>query len=208
MSEQITDSGYRQATRNNVLLSRVIVALTALLIILVIAIISLFPLKETEWLVYEFSTSDNTFMRVAKAGDTITANDALTQMQIREYVMQRETINRVNEPERYAAVMAKSASRVANEFRTLYGGDKSPLQIDGFKRAVVINRDNKIGTGSGLHQVEFTTTSTINGERPEVKEWVASIAYSWRPQQVRADEVTFNPTGLIIEKYTLAPRSK
>lgn len=208
MSEQITDSGYRQATRNNVLLSRVIVALTALLIILVIAIISLFPLKETEWLVYEFSTSDNTFMRVAKAGDTITANDALTQMQLREYVMQRETINRVNEPERYAAVMAKSASRVANEFRTLYGGDKSPLQIDGFKRAVVINRDNKIGTGSGLHQVEFTTTSTINGERPEVKEWVASIAYSWRPQQVRADEVTFNPTGLIIEKYTLAPRSK
>jgi type IV secretory pathway component VirB8 len=208
MSEQITDSGYRQATRNNVLLSRVIVALTALLIILVIAIASLFPLKETEWLVYEFSTSDNTFMRVAKAGDTITANDALTQMQLREYVMKRETINRVDEADRYASVMAKSGSQVANEFRTLYSGDNSPLNISGLKRAVVINRDNKIGTGSGLHQVEFTTTTTINGERPEVKEWVVSIAYEWRTQEVRMDAMKFNPTGLVITKYTIAPRSK
>lgn len=202
------DTGYRQATRNNVLLSRVIIAQSVGIVALIIGYVFLFPLKTTEWLVYEFSSSNNTFVRVAKAGQEIQAKEALTSMLLREYVMQRETINRVDEPDRYASVMAKSGSRVANEFQTTYSGDKSPLKIDGFKRAVVINRDSKIGSGDGLHQVEFTTTDTINGDRPVSREWVASIAYTWQAQEVRADKLTFNPTGIVITQYSLAQRDK
>lgn len=198
------DTGYRQATRNNVLLSRVVVALLVAVVAMAFGYAAILPLKTTEWLVYEFSSSNNTFVRVARAGDEITANEALTSMLLRKYVMDRETINRVDEQDRYASVMAQSASNVAATFKNIYGGENSPLNISGYLRAVVINRDSKLGTG--LHQVEFTTTDTTNGIKPDVRQWVASISYTWSAQKVRADDITFNPAGLVITQYSLAQR--
>lgn len=202
------DESFRQAVRNNVLLSRVVTAQAVAVVVLLIGIAFMLPLKTTEWLVYEFSSSGNTFVRVAKAGQQLQANEVLLSMQLREYVMEREEINHVDEKERYPSVMAKSASKVAAAFESTYGGENSPLNIDGFKRAVVINRDSKIGTGKGLHQVEFTTTDTINGGKEEKRIWVASIAYTYKAQKVRADEITFNPTGIVITEYSLAQRNK
>lgn len=200
------DNGYRQATRNNVLLTRVIVALLVAIVAMAFGYAAILPLKTTEWLVYEFSSSNNTFVRVARAGDEITANDALTSMLLRKYVMDRETINHVDEQDRYASVMAQSSSSVATNFKNVYGGENSPLNISGYQRAVLINRDSKLG--KGLHQVEFTTTDTINGIKPDVRQWVATIAYTWSAQEVRADDITFNPAGLVIQQYSPAKRDR
>ena len=198
------DSGYRQATRNNVLLSRVIIGLAAAIILLSGGYIVLLPLKTTEWVIYEFSSTNNTFVRIAKAGDDLTANEALISMMMRKYVMDRETINHVDEQDRYASVMAQSADQVATYFRSVYGGDHSPLNISGFTRAVLITRDSRLG--EGMHQVEFQTTDAVDDKRPDVRYWVASMVYTWKAQKARVDALSMNPAGLVISQYSLAQR--
>lgn len=61
----IAIESYRQAVENNRLLQKIVVVLVALCIALSLAIATLFPLKQTEYKLYEFSSSGQTFRLIA-----------------------------------------------------------------------------------------------------------------------------------------------
>jgi type IV secretory pathway component VirB8 len=58
---------YRQAVENNRLLQKVVIALIVLCVALSLAIATLFPLKETKYKLYEFSSSGQTFRLIDDA---------------------------------------------------------------------------------------------------------------------------------------------
>jgi type IV secretory pathway component VirB8 len=200
------DASYLQALKNNHLLVRVVLGLSVVVVALVIAVISLFPLKTKEFVLYEFVNGSNNMVRVIRANQEIKSKPLLIGYFLRHYVQTREPINQVDERNRYAKVRAMSADSVFNVFRNTYGSKESPLFRNGFQRSVEITRDAAIE--DGIHQVEFRTRDKIEGQQGEtVMEWVANIAYEFSDRDASYDERYFNPLGMVITKYALASRS-
>lgn len=201
------DASFQQALRNNRLLTHLLLGQAGVIIVLVIAIVSLLPLKSKEFVLYEFSNGGNNFVKITKAGEEIRSRPLLIAHFLRAYVQAREPINKVDEAERYAAVVrAMSSDKIFSAFRAAYGNKSSPLYKDGFKRSIEIVRDSAID--AGIHQIEFKTKDSTDGVKGEnVQEWVANIAYTFDAQAVSFDDRHFNPIGMIITEYTLSSRS-
>ncbi len=201
------DASYLQALKNNRLLTHVVLGLLALAGLLAVAVVSLFPLKTKEFVVYEFVTGGNNFVRIHRADGELKARPLLLGHFLRYYVQNREPINKVDEADRYQRVKAMSSEKVFSIFRTNYGGKESPLRREGFKRTIVITRD--VPVDQGIHQVEFKTVDTTDGSAGErVAEWVANIQYSFESREASYDERYFNPLGLVVMEYTLSVRSQ
>lgn len=200
------DASFQQALRNNRLLTHLLLGLLGVVIVLVIGIVSLFPLKSKEFHLYEFSSAGNNFIRITKAGEEIRNRPLLIAYFLRAYVQAREPLNKVDEAERYEALRAMSSDKVFAAFRSAYGNKSSPLYKESFKRSIEIVRDSAID--AGIHQIEFKTKDSTDGIKGEnTQEWVANIAYTFDAQAVSFNERFLNPIGMVITEYTLSSRS-
>lgn len=200
------DASYQQALKNNRLLTHLLLGLLGVVIVLVIGIVSLFPLKSKEFHLYEFSNAGNNFIRITKVGEEIKNRPLLIAYFLRAYVQAREPLNKVDETERYAVVRAMSSDKVFAAFRATYGNKSSPLYKEGFKRGIEITRDGAVDVG--IHQIEFKTKDSTDGIKGEnTQEWFANIAYTFDAQAVSFDQQFFNPIGMVITEYTLSSRS-
>lgn len=200
---------------------RLVRALTWVTIIQLLVIVglgasltTLFPLKEIETRYVEFQTGGNNFVKVVAAGAEMQANEALQSVQAREYVMNRELVDKITESMRYEKVLATSSDKVGQAFQRVYGNPETGLYYRrGFKRQIVITLDTALAPG--VHQVEFLAYDTQDGQ-PTKKddkgkaipsEWVATIAYSYEDQRVKHEGAVLNPTGWFVTEYALAKRS-
>lgn len=175
----------------------------------------LFPLKEIKPIFYEFKDSNDNFVMVQAAEGNLRANGRLIAMFLRQYVDDRETVDKQTEETiRYPRVMSMSDDAVATNFKNVYGNKSTGLYFrEGFKRAVNITRDASLDYG--LHQIEFQTIDTIEGKageaqgrEPTVNEWVATVSYDFSNQLVSYDKSLMNPMGIFIQEYTLSKRRK
>lgn len=222
------NAGERQAIRNNVILSWLLLALI-IVIVAQSAFHQLNPNIIKEPIYVEFRSGSNNFVMVARAGEKVRENNVLVEASIRRYLVDRERVDKVTEELRYRRVMAMSDDRVGEAFRTKYGADNSPFKTRGQKRNIEIMRAEKLVPG--IFQVEYTVEDTFgesqrsftgNKEEPtgDVKhsrfrdanrtkaEWVATIAYVFREQSVTYDEMLMNPLGLFITNFSLTRRKK
>jgi type IV secretory pathway component VirB8 len=206
--DSISPAAYKAAQVNNVLLSRVVVALTIIVIIEAIAIASLFPLKDTRVKVVEFIDGAANFVRVTEPGATIQGDAILVDYFVKKYVTERETWDRVSEAERLPYIRVVSSDKVWNDMRSLFTNSKSPHMRSDFKRAVKILRVSSVS--QSIRQVEFETTDTYGAgsvsQTTEKAVWIATLKMSFAPRVVAYDEVDLNPLGLIVEEYSIAQR--
>jgi len=174
----------------------------------------LFPLKTTEVKYVEFQSGGNNFVRVVAANKAMQASDVLQSVQVREYVINREVVDKMTETQRYEKVLATSSDEVGKTFQRVYGNPETGLFYKpGFKRSIVITLDTQLA--EGVRQVEFKAYDTVKGQpvkknakgEPVPSEWVATIAYDYSDQRVKYDDAIMNPTGFFVTDYALAKRS-
>jgi type IV secretory pathway component VirB8 len=197
---------YIQAIKNNRLLTKVIFILVILLIFSIGTNFYQAGLSTKEFIVIEYKSSSNNFVKIARAGDDYSRNEILIRATLRNYVEDRERIDRITEQERYARVVALSSDNVSDIFRTVYGGDKALVNREGFVRDIDIKSDSIISYGK--HQIEFTTTD-YEEDKPEEKKtnrWIATLSYQFKEQQVSEDIGLLNPVGLYVEEYRLSKK--
>jgi type IV secretory pathway component VirB8 len=206
--EIISPAAYKAAQVNNILLSRVIAALTIIVIAEAIAIVSLFPLKDTKIKVIEFLDGAANFVRVTEPGATIQGDAILIDYFVKKYVIDRETWDRVTEEERLPYIRAVSSDKVWNDMRTLFTNSKSPHMQSGFKRAVKIIRVSSVS--QTIRQIEFQTTDTYGAgsvsQTTDRAIWIATLKMSFAPRVVAFEQTDLNPLGLIVEEYSIAQR--
>lgn len=186
-------------------LTAIVIAEGILVFGLGISLATLFPLKEKVPVYVEFQSGGNNFVRIARAGEDLTNNQALVALMLRKYVMDRETVNKIDEKQRYAQVFSMSTEGTADTFRKLYGGKDALVHQPGRKREVIIERDTALDYG--ISQVAFRTIDTNeskSSQEPVVNKWVATIAYDFYPQLVNIDNKHLNPMGLFVTEYTLS----
>lgn len=202
---EISLEAYRQALRLIKTQNHIIFALCAAVIALCSGYAWLFPLKEKSTEIYEFVPANMAFVRISKADDELTARTMLIAATLRNYVVARELIDHTTESERYPAVVAMSSDTVTARFKELYGRDDAPAKRKDFKRNILVNSDSQLS--EGVHQVEFVTDDSLDGRTGKRSlEWIATIAYEFRPQEVKYSERFLNPLGIFVTEYTLAAR--
>ena len=204
---------WMQCLKNNRTLSILLIVALIAVLIQAIVIASLFPLKEKVLQIVEFKSGSNNFVTIAKAGEDISANELITVMFLRRFIIDRETIDKITEQDRYARVMAMSSEEKGRDFQKVYGGQKSLYYKKGFKREIEIALDSRIA--KGIHRIEFRTydtyddkkkSVTLDNNRKPTGEWIAIISYSLQSHNVKTTDIYMNPQGIVIHEYSLSMR--
>lgn len=194
---------------------RLILVLAVLVVVFALALIGMVawhvthPVKEKEPVYIEFMAAGDNFVRLTAAGEDIRANAVLVAREIRNYVRDRETVDKTTEGDRFPRVMALSGDGVAKRFKEANTGNDALWKRPGFKRVVKVTRDTSLG--AGIHQVEFTTEDRMAefpNDPPSVRSWIATMRYEFKDQKVSHDRGLLNPMGLVFEEYTITMRSQ
>ena len=203
----IAVESYRQAIRNNRLLVKVVMALAVLSLLLGLSIAVLLPLKSTEYQLYEFSASGQTFYRIGSADDLAVRRPALIRMAARQYVSYRERIDRLTEESRFASVLAMSSDEVAAEAQASYTAVNEALA--GGTRQIVIELDYFLNNNPAyqIHHVEFKTIDRDQSGESTSHYWQAVLGYRFNEQQVRLDDLVQNPLGFEVVSYAITKRN-
>lgn len=204
----IAVESYRQAIRNNAILVKVVIALSALSCSLGISFALLFPLKTTEYLLYEFSASGQTFYRIENAKDLISRKSALIRYAMREYVVDKESVNHLTESDKFIKVQNMSTNDVFAKFKQRYI-DTTAKFFQKSKRKITIELDTPFAGNFNqqVHIVDFSATDTDEADVKTITYWQATIAYTFNEQKIRLDDLVHNPLGLEIFNYSINKRN-
>lgn len=173
-----------------------------IIIILFILFTILLPLKEDKPYLVFFSEAENNFVRVMPANLDVRSDEALLKGIIAGYVLKRETINRVDDAERYEEIRNQSKSNVWTTFEALIKQENSIYSAKGIYRDIkIINSsilDKQVAT------VDFTATVMHEATAEKsFKRYRATLQYDFTEQELNFDSLPKNPTGFIVNEYAL-----
>lgn len=192
----------------NRVLGYICFTLIAIILALVIAIISLFPLKTKELVLVQLDPATNNRYLLAKADEALQSIPNLISTILRTYVVDREKINQVDEALRYVRVQAMSNEYVFKAFTDIYSNkESSPLYQEGLKRDIQITNDRSLA--EGIHQVEFTRIDTQEKTHAQVTtKWVAQMTYGFADRKGSIEDKLLNPLGIFVVQYSLTKRQE
>lgn len=175
-----------------------------IIIALIVLLMSIMPLKEKQPYLVFFSEPATNFVRVEPANYDIRGDEALLKGIIAGYVKKRETINRVDDIERYEEVRMQSNSKVWNTFNALIVQSGSLYSTKSLYREIRIINSSVLS--ENVATVDFVATIIQEGTgevKKDFKRYRATLKYDFKAQDINFDSLPSNPTGFIIEEYAL-----
>lgn len=168
---------------------------------------------------HSFSTVDR---ETGVVTQTVPAKDAAplftdktAQHDLRSYVEARETwVNDVSDLlYRKAALMSAPDEQAVFEVKMSPKNPQSPRVLYGAKASVRVERFRYSLMGKSpdgkaqVWQVRFLRTEVVGGQAVTVREWVATVTFSWRPDMPFKDERDrdLNLTGFQATSYNAGP---
>lgn len=173
-----------------------------IIILLIILFAVLLPLKQEKPYLVFFSDAQTNFVKVEPANMDIRSDEALLKGIIAGYVLKRETINRIDDIQRYDEVRIQSKPSVWNTFRTLVTQNNSIYSMKGIFREIRIINSSILS--KNVATVDFTATviNEATGEK-SFKRYRATLNYDFTQQELNFKSLPKNPTGFIVNEYAL-----
>lgn len=173
-------------------------------IICLLLILALFPLKEKEPYLVGFSDATQNFVNIERADSTITSNEALVRSLIGAYILQRESINHIDDKKRFKIVKEQSSSKVWNNFEAIVSQEKSIYTNKSLMREVEIINIAKWKDGYSNVDVVIRLLNIETGMRLESeKRYRIIIVYRFEKQKISFDNININPTGFKVIDYAI-----
>lgn len=171
-------------------------------IALVIAIMLLLPLKEKKPYLMFFSNAEQNFVRVLPIGEQIRGEEALIKTLIASYVSKRETINRIDDANRYLDIREQSNAKVWDYFSEIIKEKDSIFQDESYTQKIIIK--NVATIAEGIAQVDYVVEKFKNENLETTKAYRATLQYTFDTQILKASDVARNPLGFIVTKYAIS----
>lgn len=173
-----------------------------IIILLIILFAVLLPLKQEKPYLVFFSDAQTNFVKVEPANMDIRSDEALLKGIIAGYVLKRETINRIDDIQRYDEVRIQSKPSVWNTFKTLVTQNNSIYSMKGIFREIRIINSSILS--KNVATVDFTATviNEATGEK-SFKRYRATLNYDFTQQELNFKSLPKNPTGFIVNEYAL-----
>lgn len=173
-------------------------------IICLLLIIALFPLKEKEPYLVGFSDATQNFVNIERADSTITSNEALVRSLIGAYILQRETINHIDDKKRFEIIKAQSSAKVWNNFEAIVAQEKSIYTNKNLMREIEIINIAKWKDGySNVDIVVRLFNATSGMSLESEKRYRVIVVYRFEKQKITFDNIPINPTGFKVIDYAI-----
>ena len=207
MNSNAPVESYRQAIRNNKVMRIIAVVQSVAIVALVVLVATLFPLKTTEVKLYEFSSSGQTFYRIDDAQKLMSRKTALIRFAMREYVVDKESVNHLTETDRFKRVTNMSNAKVFDEFKNRYRATEKSFENK--KRKITIELDTPFANdwSQQVHIIDFSTTDTDASNADYKTYWQATVSYTFNEQKIKLDDLIHNPLGLEVVSYSINKRN-
>lgn len=182
-----------------------IIILAIICALLAIAIITLTPLKETKPYLVMFSNGESNFVKIANANTDIRTDTALLKNILAGYIINRESINRINDIERYEIVRTQSSRAIWEAFQNIVNAKNSVYTTKNLYRSVKII--NVAILNKNVSTIDFTIEQS-NKARTEIKwfDYRATLYFDFERGTNTQDTYNSNlsnPTGFIVKEYAL-----
>ncbi|MCR2062010.1 type IV secretion system protein [Campylobacter helveticus] len=182
-----------------------IIALAFVSVLLALALTMLVPLKETKPYLVMFSNGESNFVKIANANTDIRTDTALLKNILAGYVINRETINRINDIERYEIIRSQSDKNIWQSFQNIVNAKNSVYTTKNLYRQVKII--NVAILSKNVATIDFSIEQS-NKARTQIKwfNYRATLAYDFEKNEDSLDTYNSNvsnPTGFIIKEYAL-----
>ncbi|MBF7049636.1 VirB8 family type IV secretion system protein [Campylobacter volucris] len=179
-----------------------ILALSTIVILLTLAIIFIAPLKEVKPYLVFFSDADTNFVKIQQAGIDMRADENLLKSILAGYVKKRETINRIDDSERYEEIRLQSKKNVWNTFTNLVKTPNSIYTSKGIYRDIEIINVSIFNKNVATIDFVAKITNKDNSEN-KFKKYRATLYFDFQPIELTYNSVPKNPTGFIVEQYSI-----
>ncbi|MDY5556173.1 type IV secretion system protein [Helicobacter sp.] len=203
--EKKTDPNYLFLLERNLkaYMLYIILILALISTLLALALVFLMPLKETKPYLVFFSNGENNFVKVTEANYPIRSDEALMKNILSGYVLNRETINRINDEERYEITRIQSDINVWKAFQNLVTEKNSIYTTKNLYRNIRIL--NVTLLSKNVATIDFVIEQT-NKTRTETQffNYRASLEFDFAPKEDNTYNTTIkNPTGFVVKNYAL-----
>lgn len=173
-------------------------------IVCLFLIIALFPLKEKEPYLVGFSDVAQNFVTIEKADSVITSNEALVRSLIGAYILQRESINHIDDKKRFNIIKAQSSSKVWNNFEAIIAQEKSIYTNKELLREIEIVNIAKWKDGYSNVDIVARLFNTSTGMQLESEiRYRVIIVYRFDKQKITFENIPINPTGFKVIDYAI-----
>ncbi|EOX3329418.1 type IV secretion system protein [Vibrio cholerae] len=162
---------------------------------------------EIKHVLLQFDDSTHMVYRIEQA-DELEASKAqlLREAMLRRYVIDRLTVNHIDEPDRYTRVKLMSSEAVWNQFDSQMNPEKnpqSPLVNETYQSKIKIIRPPVAVTQSG-YKVDFEQIEVRRGVELPPTRWSAYIQISFKPVNVEYQDRYINIDGITIERFIIS----
>lgn len=186
-----------------------IIILGVISTLLAIAIISLAPIKEVRPYLVTFSNSESNFVKIKQANENISSDIGLVKNILASYVINRETINRINDIARMEIVRIQSDRSVWETLENVMADKNSIYRTQNLYRAVTIHSVNLFKQEEDQVALIAFSIEQTNKARTELKilKYQAAIKYDFEKEESSQDIYDANdknPTGFKVKEYALS----
>lgn len=181
-------------------------------IVLVLALFQLIPLKQVQPFFVTFASKSDQIVQIEPIEMSLSAEEAMTERLVREYVVQRNTIV-PNESEMVRRWGSQGPIRWMSDpaeyakFTQQAEPALSRITTDGLSREAEILAVSKLS--DTLWQVEFETIDmTPEIDEPVIQTWQATLQIGFSRARVKYDDRLNNPLGFVVRSYNLARKRR
>lgn len=178
----------------------IIIIFAVIIVMLAVAIMFLAPFKEVKPYLVFFSEPSTNFVRVEQANFNVRADEALLKSILAGYVKKRETINRIDDIQRYEEIRIQSEKRVWDTFSKLVKNKDSIYTTRNLYRDIEIINVSVLS--ANIATIDFVAVIKKESERNS-KKYRATLEYDFQKMEMTYDSIPKNPTGFVVKQYSI-----
>lgn len=184
-----------------------VVAVLALIMAVVSmgAVVALLPLKEVKPFVVMVDKTTGTAEKVVQVRPvSLDEQEAVRQAELVSYVTDRETYDIADNQTRIPDVLTRSQEQARNSLVALWtkGSENYPPEIYKTRSRLLVKIISIALLTETTAQVRFRKTLETEGEKPILRDFVATVGFNFQPRVERnLEDVWKNPLGFIVTNY-------
>lgn len=159
------------------------------------------PLKEKEPYLVTFTNDTQSFAIIQKADQSITANEALNRQLLGAYILNRETINRIDDKQRSDTIKEQSSPEVWNVFERIVAQEDSIYSNKNLTRVVKII--NIAIIKKSYANADVSISLYAGGVLKSEKRYRIVISYKFKTIAIDYNSLPKNPTGFTVTGYAI-----
>lgn len=208
-----TGSEYTRLVALTRILSAYSILVTVAFLIAAATIWTLFPLKTIVPQFVYFSDKREQVVTVEPGNVSQNTADLIIKKQLEGYVVDRETINCIDEGDRYARLQRLSDTETFRAFKSMMDPNvntQSPIKSycqNNMAREIHVESVIPNNYAEGIYTVDFITTDRKVDNVLSRKERVATIQYTISKLETNGEHAAENPVGMTIIGYQTADRN-